>query len=511
MSKRDEFKAFMEINKRAVPNITDEIYKGYLNLAKTDYGLTTQEVEKILKEVGITVGSSVNYFKELKLNIDEIKNLSDTEAERCILDAYEERVEKVRDTIASNNPRRAELLNLLAKARVYLIEEGKWKQHLQKILGEGPIIKFRNGDEATSIPQLATLMEKNAREATDILYQGDLEKGLAEAGETAFVQAAKAVTHQFSSDRPTGLLAMVAILSGKVKMNRGDEAGTPSELARLIDQNWEQAKILLYNGFFALWLEYTGHTQLANAAEVSTTHNRSKQDISLEILVQQLDPRIGKPKLRASPSSIDFGRMGAADQKVLDLNITNVGRGFLYGDARIKSKMPGLRISNTEIHEGGVITVKLDANALTTEQAYQTSLAINTNGGNLKVPISCYIDYPVQQSVPEVPKIEKKSQTRKSVPEVPKIEKKFQIRNTGRSIGWWLVTGLLAILFSAIGGFIGMLGAAIVGLVIIFPLALFKIFDFTEGTENFLLFFFLIAGMVIGFIHAILSRLGGSD
>ena len=132
MSRRDEFKAFMKINKRAAPNITSEAHRGYLNLAKSDYGLTTQEAEKILKEVGIAVQTSFNYFKELKLNIDEIKSLRDTAAEERILEAYHKRVAEVR-RMPPNNPRKAELQNLLAKARVFLIDEGKWKQHIKEV------------------------------------------------------------------------------------------------------------------------------------------------------------------------------------------------------------------------------------------------------------------------------------------------------------------------------------------------------------------------------------------
>ena len=415
MSKRDEFKAFMEINKKAAPNIADEIYKRYLNLARTDYGLTLQEAEKILKEVGITVGSSVNYFKELKLNVDEIKSLSDTAAEKRILEAYHKRSEEVR-RMPPNNPRKAELQNLLAKAKVVLIDEGKWKQHIKEIDGEAPstnnrnekeephqgeraIIKFRNGNEATSIPQLATLMEKNAREATDILYAGDLALGLAGAAETPFAGAARAVVNQFSGDRQTGLMAMVAILRSKIKMQKGNEASTPQQLARLIDQNWEEAKTLLYNGFIGLWLQHTNQDNIASTVQKVVNTYRNDQDIGLEALVQRLDPSIGHPELEVSPSEIDFGNMNSESQKTIQFSIKNVGRGFLHGDVRLESNMPGLQISNTEIQGDGVVTVKLDASALTAKQKHQASLVVATNGETITVPVSCYITYPIQNSI----------------------------------------------------------------------------------------------------------------
>ena len=417
MSKRDEFKALMRINKKAVPNITNEVRKGYLNLARTDYGLTTQEAETILKDVGITVGPSINYFEALKLNIDEIKNLSDTEAEERILEAHDERYAESRK-MSSGNPRKAELQNLLAKAKIFLIDQGKWKQHLQEIVGGDPddngndkmdsphgtrtIVKFRNGDEATSISQLATLMEKNASEATDLLYRGRLEQGLAGAGETTYADAAEAAVKQFSSDRSIGLMAVVAILRGKIKMRRGNETSTPQQLARLIDQNWEDAKTLLYNGFIGLWLEYTQQSQLASIAKKITNRYRDEQDIGLEELVQRLDPRIGTPEPDFSHSEIDFQTMNTKDKDTIQFKIKNKGRGFLYGDVQIESGLPGLQVSGTEINGNGIVTVALDTSSLTVRKTHKASLVVDTNGGQFKVPISCYVDHPTQQSVQRV-------------------------------------------------------------------------------------------------------------
>ena len=242
-------------------------------------------------------------------------------------------------------------------------------------------------------------MEKNSREATDILYAGDLALGLAGAAETPFAAAARAVVTQFSSDHQTGLMAMLAILHGAVKMQKGNEACTPQSLARLIDQNWEQAKILLYNGFIGLWFQHTNQGNIASTVQKIVNTYRNDQDIGLEELVQRLDPQIGKPEPEVSQSEIDFGNMNSESQKTIQLRIKNVGRGFLHGDVRLASNMSGLQISNTEIQGDGVVTIKLDASALTVKQKHQTSLVVNTNGDPLKVPVSCYITYPVQNSI----------------------------------------------------------------------------------------------------------------
>ena len=367
----------------------------------------------------------MNYFQVLELSMDDIQSKDDATIQNEVNDAHK-RLYALTTGSYSNVPRpdgktQAQWQVILNDAKTTLLDPNMRRDHIARLNPTTPIptptpepqpqphhqnqqsrrtiIKFRNGDEATSILQLATLMEKNFREATDILYTGDLALGLAGAGETPFAGAAKAVVNQFSGDRQTGFMAMVAILHGAVKMQKGNEARTPQSLARLTDQNWEQAKTLLYNGFIGLWLEYTQQSQLASIAKKITNRYSDKQDVGLEELVQRLDPQIGNPEPEVSQSEIDFGNMNSESQKTIQFRIKNVGRGFLHGDVRLASNMSGLQISNTEIRGDGVVTIKLDASVLTAKQKHQASLVVDTNGGTLKVPVSCYITYPVQNSI----------------------------------------------------------------------------------------------------------------
>jgi len=367
-----------------------------------------------------------NYFEVLELSITgDIKNLqkqSDAEFEELkkIVNAnYAKIFNRIQAMI--NNPNVsdqdiADKKDLLNIAKNILSDRKTRDQHIDELLNPTPIldpdpipvptggdirviVKFRNGDEATSISQLATLMEKNASEATNLLYRGRLEQGLAGAGETTYADAAEAAVKQFSSDRSIGLMAVVAILRGKIKMRRGNETSTPQQLARLIDQNWEDAKTLLYNGFIGLWLEYTQQSQLASIAKKITNRYRDEQDIGLEELVQRLDPRIGTPEPDFSHSEIDFQTMNTKDKDTIQFKIKNKGRGFLYGDVQIESGLPGLQVSGTEINGNGIVTVALDTSSLTVRKTHKASLVVDTNGGQFKVPISCYVDHPTQQSV----------------------------------------------------------------------------------------------------------------
>ena len=406
MPKRDDFIAYIKNIKGVWQNINEDEFKKIVDQS-TEYGLSPAEAEKILIDEGLTVGGK--YFEVLELSIDELKNLSETEAEERIKRTCKALFRSLRN---SQNPRKQKQLREVSEARTILIDEGKLQQYIieykkdntgdtdaddddrnKRSSGENArtIIKFRNGDEATSISQLATLMEKNTSEATDFLYQDYLEQSLAGAGETPFAIAAKAVASHFSSDHTLGLMAMVAILREKIKFKRGGEAGTPQQLARLIDKNWEEAKTFLYNGFFEFWFEYSTKTKLASIANKITTTFPNDEDIGLEEFVQKLDPQIGKPKLQLNQTKVDFGIMDTKARKTIDIQITNRGRGFLYGNVQLTTGIPELQISDTEIRDEGVVSVQLDASQLLANKTHQTALVFNTNGGMMRLPVSCSV------------------------------------------------------------------------------------------------------------------------
>ena len=374
-----------------------------------------------------------NYFEVLKLDIKEdlktLKNQSKAEFNEFKKDVNNKFVAEYKRAQALANAGRnnpgitdqdiADLQVLLGQAKNTLTNRDKRDQHIDDLLKPDPIptpiptpdprqqsartiVKFRNGDEATSIPQLATLMEKNDKEATDILYQGYLEQGLAGAGETPLAQAAKEVIHQFSSDRTLGLEAMVAILRKKIKFKQGGEVGTLQQLARSIDQNWDQAKTLLYSGFIALWLQHTNQDKIASTVQKVVNTYRDDQNIGLEELVQRLDPQIGKPEPEVSQPDIDFGTIDTNSQQTTQFKIKNVGRGFLFGEVQIEDGLPGLQISDTKVYRDGVVTIELNAKVLKAKQKHHATLVVNTNGGKINIPISCYIDNPIQQAIQRV-------------------------------------------------------------------------------------------------------------
>ena len=404
MSKKDDFITVVKRVKSALSNITDDQRKKLLTQARQDHGLMSEEATKILQDEGLTVNNVVNYFEELKLDIKHIKGLNDKDIKELITKQFTELDRKYQ---GDANPRITRKRERLEKAKKILLNPKTRTEHRDLIHKNGLRPKhvvdlLFTFATTTSIPQLATLMESNANETTDILYSGDLERCLLGTG---FDRATRSVRSEFPSNKSMGRMAIVAILRGKVKLKSGDEAGTPRELARLIDKNdknWADAKILLYNGFLALWLEYTKEQQFASTVRSIINDHGDDQDIGLEKLVKKLNPQIRNPVLEISQSEIDFGTVSKNSKNQVSIKIRNNGRGFLHGDVQLEKSMPGLKISGVEIRGEGAVTIELDARALPSKKTHKTSLEVKTNGGSLNVPISCYVDNPVQQSVQRV-------------------------------------------------------------------------------------------------------------
>ena len=366
-------------------------------------------------------GEKVDYFQELGLSIEDIQGQDEDTIKNRVNKAHAKlyNTQKgILENLPRSNPRYEQIerkMHLLVEAKDTLLDPQKRKEYIEKLSDQEnressrsdssqsrPIVKFPNGDEATSIPELATLMEKNSIEAGAALYRGSIALSLDGVGELHFAEAAREVVSRYPKDRKSGLTAMVQILKGKIYFERGDEAGTPQDLARLIDKNWAEAKTLLFDGSIAFWLEYVGQQKLAETAKKCVNGYSEDRDRGLEALVQKLNPHIGSPEPKTSHTSINFGKIDNETKKTIHLKIENAGRGFLYGKVQLASKMPGLQVSSTQIRGSTTVTVELDARALTAKQTHKTGLIVKTAGRELTVPISCYVDYPIQKSVRRV-------------------------------------------------------------------------------------------------------------
>ena len=442
MSKRDEFITFVNEYKATSPTISSAQYRGLHRQAENKYKLSVEEASEILKNSGLNVEKTDNYLEILELSYEELQSLNEAAVVERVEKAYHKYYRASLNAGARPRPdgrTEDQWRMLLGQARDTLTNSYKREAYVANLqqevddplLGDGtPIFKFPNSDEAFNIPQLAKLMLKNSKDATDALYRGYLEQRLGGVGEMHFADAARSVVSEFPDNRELGLRAMVSILQEKMEFQKGRDARTPAQLANSIDLNWEQAKNLLFNGFISLWLEYTKQPELANMARNITNLYKDDQDVGVEKVVQSLNPRIGHPKLHISHESINFGNIDTETQKKIQLEIKNTSRGFLYGNFQLTKDISGLQLSTMTIRGNTLVTVELNASLLASKKTYKTELVIDTNtgdptapssqyvikaesestnnsnvgglSGDITIPIACYVDYPVLKSIRRV-------------------------------------------------------------------------------------------------------------
>lgn len=343
-----------------------------------------------------------NYFEVLGISIDEIQGKDETTVKNLVNDAHAEQYKKTIGSYA-NVPRsdgltQAQWQKVLIKAKDTLLDPEARRRHIADLTQEPEeltqsVLTFPGGEEASNITHLTDLMEKYDSIATDALYDGSLEENLRSAEQDLFANAARATVDRFPDDRDTGFMAIITLLRGEMRMQKGKGVSTPKQLARLIDKNWVQASTLLYNGFFAFWLEHTNQKQLAATANEITNDYTDQQDIGLETFVQKLDPKIGNPIPYISHPEIHLNVEDTGMKKAVQCKIRNVGRGFLYGKVQLANDIPGLHVSDTDIY--GETVVNIDGNNLTADQVNDTSLVVRTNGKEMDVPI--YINHGIKR------------------------------------------------------------------------------------------------------------------
>ena len=71
MSKRDEFITVIRTLRAASPTITDKQHIGLLRQAVQQYELSLENAKQILKDSGLVIGESVNYFEVLEISVDD--------------------------------------------------------------------------------------------------------------------------------------------------------------------------------------------------------------------------------------------------------------------------------------------------------------------------------------------------------------------------------------------------------------------------------------------------------
>ena len=114
--------------------------------------------------------------------------------------------------------------------------------------------------------------------------------------------------------------------AAEVKVELFTRTPEPADLVSLSDKHWARARSYLYAGKFAEWFEARNRSDLTDKAK-AICQRGGDQDMGLEELLHTLDPKLPRPVLSFSTTTLDFGTIDPGQRKALDLKLENAGRG----------------------------------------------------------------------------------------------------------------------------------------------------------------------------------------
>ncbi len=158
------------------------------------------------------------------------------------------------------------------------------------------------------------------------------------------------------------------------------------ELAQNCERFWDDAVYHLYQGHFDPWLVAQSRADLAQASQ-AIRGRMTDRDAGLEEFLRVLKPTLGLPVLQVNPNGLDFGKVERGSRQTLTLNVTNGGRGYLYGAIRPLVPWVRVRPSRVGCRAKGrqEISVDLDATSLSAGFVREAVLEIQTNGGSVTI------------------------------------------------------------------------------------------------------------------------------
>jgi hypothetical protein len=165
----------------------------------------------------------------------------------------------------------------------------------------------------------------------------------------------------------------------------GAVANSLTELGAQVDNNWEDGKYHLYSGDFANWLSGIGRGDLSSTARNIVSKEQNK-NIGLEKFLQSFGVDAPpSPTLSISESSLDFGRVDvnliSSGKYTRQFDITNTGRGYLYG--KITSSVSWLHLDKSSFN-GNNITVTVTAG----RPGKRGSIVISSDAGTKKISVT---------------------------------------------------------------------------------------------------------------------------
>lgn len=168
----------------------------------------------------------------------------------------------------------------------------------------------------------------------------------------------------------------------------GESAHDVADLVRLMDKYPQEAKEYLYSGDLMTWLAQVGRVDLAQRGREICEQYPNARRQGLEALTQ-FTGLVEPPRLDMQPPTLDFGSVSVGTVKTVDLQLRNLGRGFLFGELR--STFAGLDFPAAFDGNQANIPITLHARKLPGGK-HHGELVLDSSAGEVRLPFSVTIE-----------------------------------------------------------------------------------------------------------------------
>jgi len=180
--------------------------------------------------------------------------------------------------------------------------------------------------------------------------------------------ALDAALQQHVNNRPTATQLRsqleVLLVADPFHFRGGAVARNVAELAQACDRHWEDGKFHLYRGDFQERLRKWGRADL-EAKAAAICQQVVNQDLGLDAFLRLLDSAYPQPQVQAAPPVQDLGRVPWGEQRTVQIEVRNAGKGCLQG--RASAQAPWLAVTPADfiVHDRQTLQVTADTRCMT--------------------------------------------------------------------------------------------------------------------------------------------------
>ena len=170
----------------------------------------------------------------------------------------------------------------------------------------------------------------------------------------------------------------------------GHAASTVGELVWLLDSYQREGIARLFNGDIERFLQSLGESELARRAAGIRVQHGARPAQGLETFIAATG-MLARPQLDARPARLDFGLVPREGKKTIVLDLTNGGRGHLFG--MIKSSLGAVATPGGWDGNRAKLPVTFDGMRLNAGH-YEGELELESSAGNFRIPFSAKVAGP---------------------------------------------------------------------------------------------------------------------